>query len=184
LEKITLQNDSIGDVSNNLPLTTSNDASLPEITSVYSQGQVQSNQVIVVNPTQHLKNSLDPDVLLHPDIFPKKIASKPTGSLHPYIFKKVEEVGVLKSKYPVKNFKYAWCLQKKPLGFGNWRAVNRKQKEKQQRFAKLKTYKPTKSWYCFHKMLPQRTTPCCKQCFHLAETPTQPGSRNLADTDV
>jgi pterin-4a-carbinolamine dehydratase len=151
----------------------------PQITGVYNRvkGQIISHEIQQTtakdNTANHgrqqlfeNKTSLDPEVLLPADIFPRKIASKPTGQhqvrFEPYSFSP-------KAKENKGQFKYEW-LPKIQLGQGlGGRDDAKKQKERQHHFEELRKCKQTAWWYCFHKMSPQRTTPCCKQCFRLAE---------------
>jgi hypothetical protein len=99
--------------------------SQPQITGVYSRvkGQIVSHEIqqntVKDNTPNHgrqqlfeNKTHLDPEVLLPADIFPKKIASKPTGHrqvrFEPYSFGQ-------KAKENKEQFKYEW-LPKIQLG--------------------------------------------------------------------
>jgi hypothetical protein len=161
--------------------------SQPQITGVYSRvkGQIISHETqqttVKDNTPNHGRQQLfenktrwtllDSVSHLPSDIFPKKIASKPTGHrqvrFEPYSFgQKAKEQAKQQAK---EQFKYEW-LPKIQLGQGlGWRESAKKQKERQQHFEELRKCKQTAWWYCFHKMSPQCSTPCCKQCFRLAE---------------
>ena len=150
----------------------------PQITGVYSRvkGQIISHEASSVVVQGTLLNTTPLQSYTPPsfsaDIFPTKIASKPTGHkqvrFEPYGLgqKQVKEQAKEQAKEP---FKYEW-LPKIQLGQGlGWREGAKKQNERQQHFKELRKSKQTAWWYCFHKMLPQCSTPCCKQCFRLAE---------------